>query len=211
MWGIFGKPLKGAIWHTLGLHAVLMTWLRFLSVLDDACVACCLFLSIGSYHSAYKFTPRAVASPDAPQKPLVCKRARSGGAEWVKVIWHRPGSQAKKPRTAGLQQPACTHEEHQILSTTEATSFASQFWDPKVHPTRLHSRSFWPLVLTLIWKKMSSMHSGTSTLERGVIRQCVLYHTVEVVDKLLHPVYRQVSSRLLKNMVTYPPPQPIHF
>ena len=29
--------------------------------------------------SSYKFTPRAVASPDAPQKPLVRKRARSGG------------------------------------------------------------------------------------------------------------------------------------
>ena len=29
--------------------------------------------------SSYKFTPRAVASPDAPQKPLARKRARSGG------------------------------------------------------------------------------------------------------------------------------------
>ena len=28
MWGIFGKPLKTAIWNTLGLHAVLTTpWL----------------------------------------------------------------------------------------------------------------------------------------------------------------------------------------
>ena len=35
--------------------------------------------------SAYKFTPRAVASPHAPQKPLVRKRARSGGAEWDPV------------------------------------------------------------------------------------------------------------------------------
>ena len=39
--------------------------------------------------SAYKFTPRAVASPDAPQKPLVRKRARSGGVRWVQV--HEPG------------------------------------------------------------------------------------------------------------------------
>ena len=29
--------------------------------------------------SSYKFTPRAVASPDAPQKPLVHKRARFEG------------------------------------------------------------------------------------------------------------------------------------
>ena len=33
--------------------------------------------------SGYKFTPRAVAAPDAPQQPLVRKRARSGGV-WVK-------------------------------------------------------------------------------------------------------------------------------
>ena len=50
MWGIFGKPLRRAMWNTVGLHAVLMTCLRFLSVLDDVCVACCLFLSLGSYH-----------------------------------------------------------------------------------------------------------------------------------------------------------------
>ena len=34
MWGIFGKPLKRAIWNTLGLHAVLTTCLRFSSVSD---------------------------------------------------------------------------------------------------------------------------------------------------------------------------------
>ena len=50
MWGIFGKPLTRAIWNTLGLHAVLTTCLRFSSALDDACVACCLFLSTGSHH-----------------------------------------------------------------------------------------------------------------------------------------------------------------
>ena len=80
--------------------------------------------------SAYKFMQRAVASPDAPRKPLVRKRARSGGAEWVQVTWH-PAKQAKKPRTAGSQQPACNHKEHQILSTAEATAFANQFWDRK--------------------------------------------------------------------------------
>ena len=50
MWGIFGKPLKRAIWNFLGLHAVLTTCLRFLSVSDGACVACCLFFSTGSCH-----------------------------------------------------------------------------------------------------------------------------------------------------------------
>ena len=50
MWGIFGKPLKRAIWNTLSLHGVLTVCSRFLSFLDGACVACCLFLSTGSYH-----------------------------------------------------------------------------------------------------------------------------------------------------------------
>ena len=85
--------------------------------------------------SVYKFTQRAVASPDAPQKPLVRKRARSGGAEWVRVT-RDPAKQTKKPRTGGSQQPACGHEEHQILSTAEAAAFAAQFWDKKTHPTK---------------------------------------------------------------------------
>ena len=50
MWGIFGKPLKKGYFEHPGLHAVLMTCLRFLCVLDGACVPCCPFLSIGSYH-----------------------------------------------------------------------------------------------------------------------------------------------------------------
>ena len=48
--GMFGKPLKTTIWKTPGLHAVLTIFLRSSSVLDIAGVACCLFLSIGSYH-----------------------------------------------------------------------------------------------------------------------------------------------------------------
>ena len=91
--------------------------------------------------SVYKFTPRAVASPDAPQKPLVRKRARSGGAEWVRVT-RRPAKPAQKPRVVGSQQPACTHEEHQILSTAEAAAFATQFWDRKVHPNKAAQHEF---------------------------------------------------------------------
>ena len=58
--------------------------------------------------SSYKFTPRAVASPDAPQKPLTRKRARSGGVEWVQVSRDEPGRKAKKPRTSRSQPPACS-------------------------------------------------------------------------------------------------------
>ena len=46
--------------------------------------------------SSYKPTPRAVASPDAPQKPLVRKRARSGGAEWVQVSSTEPDVDVEK-------------------------------------------------------------------------------------------------------------------
>ena len=53
----------------------------------------------------------------------------------------------------------------------------------KYTPRRVHSRSFWPHALTLIWRNMSSMHSGTSTLERGVIGQRISCRTVEHVDK----------------------------
>ena len=91
--------------------------------------------------SAYKFTQLAVASPDAPQKPLVRKRARSGGETWVKVT-REPARPAKKPRTASSQQPASSHKEHPILTSAEAASFASQFWDRKVHPTKASQHEF---------------------------------------------------------------------
>ena len=89
-----------------------------------------------------KFTPRAVASPDAPQKPLVRKRACSAGAKWVKVTQDAPVRKAKKPCTTVSQQPACTHKEHQILTSAEAASFASQFWDCKVHTMNASQHEF---------------------------------------------------------------------
>ena len=74
MWGIFGKPLKGAIWNTLGLHTVLTVCLRFLSFLDGACVACCLLLSTGSHyvrlqiHAMCCCIPRCTAKTFGSQK-----------------------------------------------------------------------------------------------------------------------------------------------
>ena len=115
--------------------------------------------------SSYKFTPRAVASPDAPQKPLVRKRARSGGAEWVQVTQH-PAKQVKKPRPVGSQQPACTHKEHQILSTSEAASFASQFWDRKVHPTKASRHEF--LATCIDVKKYVPIHKQGDVCPSGV-------------------------------------------
>ena len=60
----------------------------------------------------------------------------------MQVSRDEPGRKAKKPRTAGSQQPACTHKEHQGLSTAEATAFAAQFWDRKEHPTKASQHEF---------------------------------------------------------------------
>ena len=60
---------------------------------------------------------------------------------------------------------------------------------------------------------MLSMHIGINKPERGCIRQ--LFHTVVsgqwsvVPCSLLCPVHRQISSYVLKNVNTYPPP-PTH-
>ena len=57
---------------------------------------------------------------------------------------------------------------------------------------------------------MLSMHIGINKPERGCIRQ--LFHTVVsgqwsvVPCSLLCPVHRQISSYVLKNVNTYPPP-----
>ena len=55
--------------------------------------------------SAYKFSPRAVASPDAPQKRLVRKRARSGGVKWVQVSQDEPVGRPKSLVPRGGRLP----------------------------------------------------------------------------------------------------------
>ena len=83
--------------------------------------------------------------------------------KWVQMSRDEPGRKAKKPRTSRSQQPACTHKEHQIRTSAEATAFAAQFWIGRYTPQRCHSTSFWPRALTLMWRRTSSMHIGTST------------------------------------------------
>ena len=90
MWGIFGKPLKRAVWNP----QVCILYRRHARDLRPFWTMLVLLLAYFCQHeatmSAYKFTPfaaykstpRAVASPDATQKPLVQKRAPSGGANW---------------------------------------------------------------------------------------------------------------------------------
>ena len=54
--GYIRKALEKGYLEHLGLHAVLMVCLRLLSVLDDACVACGLFLS-KCYHIRKQIHP----------------------------------------------------------------------------------------------------------------------------------------------------------
>ena len=121
---------------------------------------------------------------------------------------HRPGSQAKKPRTAGVLQPACTYKEHQILSTAEATSFASQFWDRKVQPTKASQQEFLVTCIDIdLEKNVKHAQWHKDTRKRGHQTTYFVPHRGAAVPcALLRPMYRQVSSRFLKNMVTYPPP-----
>ena len=63
---------------------------------------------------------------NSPQKPLVLKRARSWGVKWVQVSPDKPSKKAKEPHAAGSQQPASTHKEHQVLSTTKAVALLLQ-------------------------------------------------------------------------------------
>ena len=63
MWGIFEKPLKGAIWNTVGLHAVLTAYLRISSILDNMCAACCPFLSTGTHHVRLQIHPMCCCFP----------------------------------------------------------------------------------------------------------------------------------------------------
>ena len=107
MWGIFGKPLKRAIWNTPGLHAGLTTCLIFSSISDDACVVCCLFLSTGSCHVFIQIHATGCCFPGCTTfLGLTRKRARSGdpvnlqphpGCVWLKsgyseaIPWRKVG------------------------------------------------------------------------------------------------------------------------
>ena len=163
MWGIFGKPLKRAIWNTLGLHAVLMTCLRFSSLLDDACVACCLLLSTGSYHVCTQIHATCCHFPRCTTETFGAQKSALWGANWVKVTWE-PARQAKKPYTTGSQQ---------LHAQTRNTRFCpAQFWDCKDH-----AANFWRLALTLIWSRRLHMKVARSTPERGGIKQRILYLT----------------------------------
>ena len=74
MWGIFGKPSNiPQVRNTPGLHAVLTTYLRPFWTVPVLLAAS--FCQQAAPMSAYKFTPRAVASPG----PAPAARVLRGG------------------------------------------------------------------------------------------------------------------------------------
>ena len=79
--GYIRKALeKGYLEHP-GLHDVLKTCLRYLSVLDDACAACCLFLSPGSYHVRIQISPHGLLLPLMHHKSLWCAKGLALGVQ----------------------------------------------------------------------------------------------------------------------------------
>ena len=79
MWGIFGKPLKRAIWNT---QVCLLDCLRFSSVFDDACVVCCLFLLTGSCHVFIQIHVTGCCFPGRTTKAFGAQK----GSLWVCTV-----------------------------------------------------------------------------------------------------------------------------
>ena len=81
MWGIFGKLLKRAIWNTPGLHAELTTCFSISSILDGACVACCLILSTGSHHVRIQIYATCCCFPRCTTETFGAKKSTLCGVQ----------------------------------------------------------------------------------------------------------------------------------
>ena len=71
--GYILKALEKGYLKNPGLHAGLTICLRFSSVLDVACVACCLFLSTGSYHVCIQIHESSASHVNHAQKPVLIR------------------------------------------------------------------------------------------------------------------------------------------
>ena len=160
--------------------------------------------------SSYDFTPRAVASPDAPQKPLVRKRARSGGAEWVQVSRHRPGSQAKK---ASYVPSAATCMHAQGARHSDDRS-GKCFCGPVLGSKSTPHQGFTAGVLEHMHMHMSlstnrAMFAPTGSLP--CLKKATQMTTIQIkcdgTAQCMCCVNRQMGSSDLKNVSTPPPPQ----
>ena len=77
-------------------------------------------------------------------------------------------ARAKKPRTVRSQPPACSHKEHDILTTAEATAFAAQFWDRKTHPNKAAQHEFLATCIDIdVEKNVKYNNYEKYTIKRG--------------------------------------------
>ena len=73
--GYIRKALEKDYLEHPGLHAVLTTCLRSSSILDTACVACCLFLSTGSYHVFIQIQATSCCFPQCTTKAFGAQKS----------------------------------------------------------------------------------------------------------------------------------------
>ena len=79
--GYIRKALEKGFQNTPGLHAVLTICLRFPSVLDGSCVACCLLLSTGSYHFFIQIHARRCCTPRCTTETLGSQKGTLWGCK----------------------------------------------------------------------------------------------------------------------------------
>ena len=106
------------------------------------CLCCLLPDFVNRQSPCYEFMPRAIASPHAPQKPLVRKRARSGGTTWVQISRMVAPSTQKGLTQVGLAQAQGPADEiappptHTFLKWPFLTDFKKYTCAPPPPPPR---------------------------------------------------------------------------
>ena len=114
----------------------------------------------GSYYVCIQIHTTCCCFPRSTTKAFGAQKGSLRGVQ--------DGSRPKKAHTTKSQQPACTHEEHQILTTAEATAFADQHSDRKVYPTKTSQHEFLATCIDVdLEQKVKHAGRQTHTRKRG--------------------------------------------
>ena len=142
--GYIRKALeKGYLEHP-GLHAIPTTSLRFLSVLDNACVPCYLFFSTSSYHVRIQIL-HGLLLPPMHHNSLWCVKGLAlgvqSGCRWLGGGLAAGKKSSVQPVRSNLRAPTrktrfCPRQRPLLLQ--------ANFGIVKYIPRRLHNRSFGP-------------------------------------------------------------------
>ena len=198
MWGIFGKPLKRAIRNTLGLHAVLTVCLIFLSFLDAACVACCLFLSTGSHHVCIQIHATCCCVPRCTIKAI------------------------------GSEKSACFSIPMGAALNFEDFAFCNRY-DKLVQWRWFHHITWCVLIKRHSYKLCDAASRAMDHVLHNVdyyygltdMAGLTIQHVVRNKQRFVRKLRilkrndfcaaSTLQLHLLKNVIIYPPPPPIHF